>query len=58
MKGTPLQIRLADGNTKTGFEGFTVKHRNAPQSYFYRVRKYNQGKERKIESCSYISFNF
>ena len=35
-----------------------VKHRNAPQSYFYRVRKYNQGKERKIESCSYISFNF
>jgi hypothetical protein len=47
MKGTPLQIHLADGNAKTGFEGFTVKHRNAPQSYFCRVRKYKQGKKKK-----------
>jgi len=58
MKGTPLQIHLADGNAKTGFEGFTVKYSNAPQSYFYTVQKYKQGKKRKIESCSYISFNF
>jgi hypothetical protein len=58
MKGTSLQIHFADGNAKTGFEGFTVKHRNAPQSYFYSVRKYKQGKKSKIESCSYISFSF
>jgi hypothetical protein len=58
MKGTPLQTHLADGNAKPGFEGFTVKHINAPQSYFYRVRKYKQGKKRKIKSCSYITFNF
>jgi hypothetical protein len=35
-----------------------LEHRNTPHSYFYRVRKYKQGKKRKIESCSYISFNF
>jgi hypothetical protein len=58
MKGTPLQIHLVDGNAKTGFESFTVKHRDAPQLYFYRVRKYKQGKKRKIESCSNISFSF
>jgi hypothetical protein len=64
MKGTPLQIHLADGNAKTGFEGSTVKHRNAHQSYFYRVRKYKQGRRRrrrrrkKIDSWSYISFHF
>jgi hypothetical protein len=46
MKGTPLQINLADGNAKTGLEGFTVKHRNASQSHFYRVRKYKQEKKK------------
>jgi hypothetical protein len=50
MKGTPLQIHLVDGNVKTSFEGFTVKHRNAPQSYFCRVRKYKQRKKERTKA--------
>jgi hypothetical protein len=38
---------LPDGKAKTGFESFTVKHRNVPQFYFYRVRKYKQRKKKK-----------